>query len=63
MTGLIGSVRKWFCDDQGVTAVEYAMMLALIIAALISTISTVGGTALDYFERDAAKINGALAGS
>lgn len=62
MTGLIGTVRRWLYDDQGVTAVEYAIMLALIIVALISTISAVGGTALNIFENDAAQINAAMGG-
>ena len=63
MTGLIEDVRKWLYDDQGVTAVEYAVMLALIIVALISTINAVGGTTLDYFENDATEIGAALDGS
>ncbi len=60
MTGLIQVSRKWFHDDQGVSAVEYAVMLALIVVALISTINGLGGTTLDYFERDAAEIGAAL---
>ena len=63
MTGLMKDVRKWLHDDQGVTAVEYAVMLALIIVALISTISAVGGTTLDYFVDDAEEIGAALGGS
>ncbi len=63
MTGLLVDVRKWLYDDQGVTAVEYAVMLALIIVALISSINAIGGTALNYFENDATKIGGALDGS
>ncbi len=60
MTGLIQESRKWLYDDQGVTAVEYAVMLALIIVALITTINAVGGTTLDYFEKDATEIGAAL---
>ena len=63
MTGLMKNVRNWFHDDQGVTAVEYAVMLALIIVALISTINSVGGTTLSYFENDAEEIGAALGGS
>ncbi len=62
MTGLLEDVRKWLYDDQGVTAVEYAVMLALIIVALISTISAVGGTALAYFDNDVTQINAAMNG-
>ena len=60
MTGLIENVRKWLCDDQGVTAVEYAVMLALIIVALIGAINSVGGTALNYFENDSSAITAAV---
>ena len=62
MTGLIEDMRRLLHDDQGVTAVEYAVMLALIVVALISTINGLGATTLDYFERDAAEIGAALDG-
>ena len=62
MTGLMMDVRKWFHDDQGVTAVEYAVMLALIIVALIGTINSLGGTTLGYFTNDAEVIGAALGG-
>ena len=55
-------VRKWFHDDQGVTAVEYAVMLALIIVVLISTINALGGTTLGYFANDVEEIGTALGG-
>jgi Flp pilus assembly pilin Flp len=60
MTGLMKKVRNWIHDDQGVTSVEYAVMLALIIVVLFSTINSVGGTALNYFEHDAEEIGKAL---
>ena len=60
MAGIIKGVRKWLLDDRGVTAVEYAMMLALIIVALISTIGAVGGTALDIFKNDTDEIIAAM---
>lgn len=59
MTGLVKEVRSLFHDDQGVTSVEYAVMLALIIVVLIGAVNTVGGTALNYFERDVEIITGA----
>ncbi|MCA9038045.1 MAG: Flp family type IVb pilin [Planctomycetaceae bacterium] len=36
-------IRKFIHDDSGPTAVEYAVMLALIIVLCISGISMVGG--------------------
>jgi pilus assembly protein Flp/PilA len=32
-----------FCNDDGTTAVEYAVMLAMIIMACIGTVSLFGG--------------------
>ena len=34
----------WFRDDDGTTAVEYAVMLALIIAVCIVSIASIGST-------------------
>ena len=33
---------KFLCDDGGATAVEYAVMLALILLVAIGSISTLG---------------------
>lgn len=63
MTWLTRGVRNWLHDDQGVTAVEYAIMLALVIVALISTIGAVGGSAMNLFQSDTDKITAAMNGS
>ncbi len=62
MTGLMNDVRNRLHDDQGVTSVEYAVMLALILVVLISTINAVGGATLSYFDNNAAEIGAALGG-
>jgi Flp pilus assembly pilin Flp len=36
------SLRKLFQDDDAVTAVEYAVMLALIIGVMIATLTATG---------------------
>ncbi|MCY3008733.1 MAG: Flp family type IVb pilin [Planctomycetota bacterium] len=35
-------LRRFFIDDSGPTAVEYAVMLALIIVVCASTVGSVG---------------------
>lgn len=35
--------RHFFQDEQGVTATEYAVMLALILIACIATLTSYGG--------------------
>jgi len=62
MTGLMKEVRKWLHDDQGVTSVEYAVMLALILVAIFSAINGVGDTTQSYFDGNAATITAAVGG-
>jgi pilus assembly protein Flp/PilA len=39
------SIRRFLLDDDGTTAVEYAVMLALIIATVITAIAALGSGA------------------
>ena len=48
--------------DDGATAAEYAIMLALIIAAVISVIHTVGDTSSGIWASDVNKIQNAVQG-
>lgn len=47
--------------EDGPTAVEYAVMLALIIVVCIGAITTLGGNAKNTFNNVA--LNGAISGS
>jgi pilus assembly protein Flp/PilA len=40
----VRTARQFLIQEEGPTAVEYAVMLALIIAVLVAAISNVGGT-------------------
>ena len=42
MRSFIQSVRRFFVSEDGPTAVEYAVMLALIIIVALTAIQTVG---------------------
>jgi len=49
MSTLLAGVRQFLQDESGPTAVEYAVMLALIIVVCITAISTLGSNATSTF--------------
>ena len=59
---LVQSVRNFVEREDGPTAVEYAVMLALIIVVCIAAISTVGTKANSTFNTVGSQL-GAAAGS
>jgi pilus assembly protein Flp/PilA len=46
MTSIFSGTQRFMQDEQGVTAIEYGLIAALIAVALVGTIKTVT-TALD----------------
>ncbi len=52
-------VRKFLQSEDGPTAVEYAVMLALIIVVCLVAITSVGSKASATFSNVAASIGGA----
>lgn len=51
------SLLRFLKDEDGPTAVEYAVMLALIVAVCIVSVQLVGTAASDSFTDTATKIN------
>lgn len=49
MTKFANSIKKFIVSEDGPTAVEYAVMLALIIVVCLAAISTVGNNANSKF--------------
>ena len=49
MKNLLDSVKTFLVSEDGPTAVEYAVMLALIIIVCLTAIKAVGTTANDRF--------------
>ena len=45
------AVCRFLRDDSGPTAVEYAVMLALILGVIISTVTAFGGAQSGYWGR------------
>jgi pilus assembly protein Flp/PilA len=50
-------------EETGTTAVEYAVMLALIIAACITAVASVGSTNSGSLQDSMGKLGGILGGS
>ena len=50
MKNLIHSVKTFLESEDGPTAVEYAVMLALIIIVCLTAVRAVGTTASDRFD-------------
>jgi pilus assembly protein Flp/PilA len=42
-------VRNFLSDESGVTAIEYALIAALIAVAIIGAVTTVGNNASNVF--------------
>ena len=53
MRKLLYRIRLFICEQDGPTAVEYAVMLALIIIVCLAAIKTVGTNASSTFTKAA----------
>ena len=49
-------------EEEGATAVEYAVMLVLILLMSISAITTVGGETFNYWANNRSKLDEAYQG-
>ena len=59
MTFLTGKLRRFLASDDGPTAVEYAVMLALIIVVCLVAIQALGTNAKATFDN----VSNSIAGS
>jgi len=60
MFKLLATMRRFMLDESGPTAVEYAVMLALIVVVCVAAITTLGNNASSTFSNVA--LNTAAAG-
>ncbi|MGB0069309.1 MAG: Flp family type IVb pilin [Isosphaeraceae bacterium] len=60
---MLNYLLRFYRDDQAATAVEYAVLLALILIAIIAAINAVGNTTSGIWANDANKISTATGGS
>ncbi len=59
MSALASRIRRFLASEDGPTAVEYAVMLALILVACITIVGSLGGNVSSTF----GKVNSSLSGS
>lgn len=59
----MGAVWRFLCDESGPTAVEYAVMLALIIAACLAGIQLLVENTASSFTNSGTRIGNAISGS
>jgi pilus assembly protein Flp/PilA len=59
MKSLAKKVHRFLVSEDGPTAVEYAVMLALIVIVCLTAISSLGTAARDTFNDVKDSINGA----
>ncbi len=62
MTNFWAMCRNFLRSEDGPTAVEYAVMLALIIIVCVAAIGSVGTKASDMWGNDEGRIQNALRG-
>lgn len=60
MRNVIDSARRFLASDDGPTAVEYAVMLAMIAAAVVGSVNTMSNATADSFNDSAAQIASAF---
>jgi pilus assembly protein Flp/PilA len=58
MKALALSVKRFLVSEDGPTAVEYAVMLALIIVVCLTAIQTIGTNANSTFNSVASQLGG-----
>lgn len=50
-------IRKFLCETEAATAVEYAVMLAMILMACFATIAVLGTTTRDSWTNTNSQLN------
>lgn len=51
MKNFVSSVKRFLASEDGPTAVEYAVMMALIIVVVIGTVTNIGSNANAQFSK------------
>ena len=57
---MINLVKKFVREEDGPTAVEYAVMLALIIAVCLASVNLMAHATADSFETSSKNLEGVL---
>lgn len=59
MSKIASTIRTFVRDEEGATAVEYALMVALIAVVIITAVTAIGTNANTKFNAAATAIGGA----
>jgi pilus assembly protein Flp/PilA len=62
MDSLVAAIRNFAQDEDGITAIEYGLIAALIVVAITAALTTLGGTLGDKFEAINTTLTGTAAG-
>jgi pilus assembly protein Flp/PilA len=57
---MMNFLKKLLCEEDGPTAVEYAVMLSLILVACLVAINSMANATADSFDTSAAAIESAF---
>jgi pilus assembly protein Flp/PilA len=57
---MIELLKKLLRDEEGPTSVEYAVMLALIVAACVGAVQAMAHATADSFDTSAQELDGVL---
>ena len=57
---MMNLLKKLLRDEEGPTSVEYAVMLALIVAACIGAVNSMASATADSFDTSAQELDGVL---
>ena len=57
---MIRHLKRFLRDDSGPTAVEYAVMLALIVVVCIGAVNSMATATADSFDTSAGELAGAI---
>lgn len=60
MSTFIQKIRGFMQDEQGVTAIEYGLIAALIAVGLVAALTLVGGDLKDVFNTIASDLASAM---
>lgn len=57
---MVTLIKKFIREEEGVTAIEYGLIAALIAVVIIGAVSAVGGNLSEVFNYIAGKLGGAI---
>jgi pilus assembly protein Flp/PilA len=58
MQGLVSKVRRFIVSEDGPTAVEYAVMVALVVVACVTAITNLGTSISGTFSNASSSLGG-----